>query len=207
MKRSVFAVCNRGCPALTVARDYGIGIASVERFCHHAPDLENRKIFPVCPRIPGIDGDRFPNAMVGLDRFHVIRLVNERFRQFLTELDDESLSCNRGGAPDAADDDAGLRLASVRKTRLEPYFQDQPAIGILYGFWYDLNDLLRSGKHTMAWCKGLIPGFPGYLQQLITSPFELLKTLGKTFPSWTEDVSKCFGSAGATASPRDSIGR
>ena len=253
MKRSVFAACSRGCPALTIARDYGIGITSVEWFYHHILGLENCKIFPVCPKILGIDEHRFtkrygfatifcdlrhhrafdvalnkdggtfdgfirsisgrnrgrivsmdmnraycslvrhcfPNTMVGLDRFHVILLVNERFRQILTELDDEHLSCNRKHL---------MRLMTVtkqwlalaQKTCLERYFQNQPVIGILYGFWYDFNDLLRLRNKTVAGCKGLIPKFLGYLQQLITSPFELLKTLGRTLSSWKEDVVKMF---------------
>lgn len=253
LKRSVFAACNRGCPASTVARDYGIGTASVERFYHQVLDLENRKIFPVCPRILGIDEHRFtkrhgfattfcdlrhhrvfdvalgrdsgtldgfirslrgrdrvrivcmdmnrayrslvrqwfPNAMVVLDRFHVIRLVNERFRQTLTELDDEHLSYNRGHLMRLMTM-ARDRLDPVKQKRLDRYFQDQPAIGILYGFWHDLNDLLRSRNQTMAGCKRLIPRFLGYLQQLIISPFEPLKTLGRTLSSWKEEVVRMF---------------
>lgn len=87
---------------------------------------------------------------------------------------------------------ARQRLAPAQKTCLERYFQDQPAIGILYEFWHDRNDLLRLRNKTMAGRKGLIPKFLGYLQQLITSPFELLKTLGRTLSSWKEDVVKMF---------------
>ena len=129
--------------------------------------------------------------MVVLDRFHVIRLVNERFRQTLTELDDEHLSYNRGHLMRLMTM-ARDRLDPVKQKRLDRYFQDQPAIGILYGFWHDLNDLLRSRNQTIAGCKRLIPRFLGYLQQLITSPFEPLKTLGRTLSSWKEEVVRMF---------------
>lgn len=139
LKRAVFAACNSGCPASAVARDYGIGTASVERFCHRFTkrhcfatpfcDLWHRRVFDVAPgrdrvRIVCMDMNRayrslvrqgFPNAMAVLDRFHVIRLVNERFRLFLTERDDEPLSCQ--GAPDAIDDDGkGQAGSSQTKT-------------------------------------------------------------------------------------------
>ena len=253
LKRSVFAACNRGCTASAVARDYGIGTASVERFYHHVLGLENRKMFPLCPRVLGIDEHRFtrklgfattfcdlrhrrvfdialgrdtgslsgffrslrgrdrvrivcmdmnrayrnlvrrwfPNAMIVLDRFHVIRLVNERFRQVLTELDDKRLPYNRGRLMRMMTM-ARQRLAPAQKTRLERYFLVQPAIGVLYGFWHELNDLLRSRNQTMAECKRLIPRFLGYLQQLVLSPFAPLKTLGKTLGSWKEEIVRMF---------------
>lgn len=244
LKRSVFAACNRGCSVSTVARDYCIGTATVERFYHHVLELENRKIFPHCPRILGIDEHRFtkkhgfattfcdlrhhrvfdialgrdsgtlggfirslrgrdkvrivcmdmnrayrtlvrrwfPNAMIVLDRFHVIRLVNERFRQVIRELDEENLSYNRGKLMRLITM-ARARLDKPQASRLERYFEGHPAIEALYGFWHDLNDLLRSRNQTMAGCRRLIPRFLSYLQQLVGSSFPPLKTLGKTLTS------------------------
>ena len=124
----------------------------------------------------------FPNAMIVLDRFHVIRLVNERFRQVIRELDEENLSYNRGKLMRLITM-ARARLDKPQASRLERYFEGHPAIEALYGFWHDLNDLLRSRNQTMAGCRRLIPRFLSYLQQLVGSSFPPLKTLGKTLTS------------------------
>lgn len=60
LKQSVFSVYNKGCSNKDIAKDNGIGVATVERFYHQMivhkdSHFQNR----VCPRIMGIDEHRF----------------------------------------------------------------------------------------------------------------------------------------------------
>ena len=87
---------------------------------------------------------------------------------------------------------ARARLDEPQASRLERHFEGHPAIEALYGFWHDLNDLLRSRNQTMAGCRRLIPRFLSYLQQLVGSSFPPLETLGRTLSSWREEIIRMF---------------
>lgn len=60
LKKSVFSIYNKGCSNTDIARDNGIGVATVERYyqqmiVHKNSHFQNR----VCPRVLGIDEHRF----------------------------------------------------------------------------------------------------------------------------------------------------
>lgn len=133
----------------------------------------------------------FPNAKIVCDRFHVIRLVNQQFSEICKSIDTHNLPYGRGRL---------MRLLVKRRdtlseeqqTRLDDYFEMQPAIKALYDFMHDLNDLLRLKKQNTQQCKIHIPKFLKAIQELKNIDFEPLQTLGKTLYTWRNEVACMF---------------
>ena len=131
----------------------------------------------------------FPNALIVADRFHVIRLVNQRFLETWRQLDPKGHS-NRG------------LLSLVRRLpknlkpdqweRLKSYLKSNPVIEAIYAFWQKLGRLLRLKCLTAKRCLRLIPIFLRCLRELRASGFAPLRLLGETLSSWQEEIARMW---------------
>lgn len=131
----------------------------------------------------------FPNAFIVADRFHVIRLVGQRFLETWRQLDPKGHS-NRG------------LLSLVRRLpkhlepdqweRLKAYLKSHPAIEAVYGFWQKLGRLLRLKHRTARHCRHLIPVLLRYIRDLRGSGFVPLRLLGETLASWQEEIARMW---------------
>lgn len=128
----------------------------------------------------------FPNARIVADRFHVIRLVNQQFLATWRELDPVR-SKHRGllslmrRHPE--------HLSPEQHERLERYLQQNPALAAVYAFKQRLVRLLLKKTCSARTCRGLIPIFLNYIQQLKGCGFEHLEQLGRTLQNWSEEIA------------------
>lgn len=131
----------------------------------------------------------FPKAMIVADRFHVIRIVNHHFLKVWQAIDPLGRK-NRGL----------LSLMRRRHDRLEPeqklklqnYFSRLPALEAVWVFKHKLCDLLSFKHITHSQASKLIPLFIQATQELLDSPFEPLKTLGKTLQAWDKEIVRMW---------------
>jgi len=133
--------------------------------------------------------EHFPKALIVADRFHVIRLVNQRFLETWKQLDSKGHS-NRGLLS------LFRRLPKNLKPdqweRLKAYLKANPAIDAVYVFWQKLGRLLRIKHRTARHCRRLIPVFLGALRELRSSGFAPLRLLGETLDSWREEIVRMW---------------
>lgn len=131
----------------------------------------------------------FPNSKIVADRFHVIRLVNHHFLKVWQSIDPEGrknralLSLMRRHQH---------KLAPHQKIKLFDYFSRFPALKPLWDFKQKLSDLLLTKSITQRKSRKLIPVFLDYTQQLLDSPFQPLKTLGKTLRDWDKEIVRMW---------------
>lgn len=133
----------------------------------------------------------FPNAQIVVDRFHVIRLVNQQFSKLCKLLDEPGTGYGRGGImrilltrPD--------RLSDKKKKRLDEYLKEQPALAAVYDFLHDLNDLLRLKRQTSLQCREHVANFLNKINKLKEICFHPLQSLGKTLYTWREEIARMF---------------
>lgn len=141
------------------------------------------------PTYRSIAHKHFPKALIVADRFHVIRLANQRFLEVWGRLDPTG-KANRG------------LLSLMRRLpknlrpdqwgRLLEYLKAHPAMEAVYSFWQKLNRLLRFRHRTQAQCRRLIPLFLSSLQRLRSSGFLPLRQLGETLESWKEEIVRMW---------------
>ena len=131
----------------------------------------------------------FPNAQIVADRFHVIRIVNHHFLKLWQSIDPVRRK-NRGllSLMRRRQD----RLAPDQKLKLQNYFSRLPALEALWIFKHNLCDLLSFKHITHAQAPKLVPLFIQAVQQLLDSPFEPLKTLGKTLQAWDNEIVRMW---------------
>jgi len=128
----------------------------------------------------------FPKAKIVADRFHVVRLLGERFMKLWRRLDDIG-SRNRGLV--------SLMRRHPRKLkpdqafRLKEYFRERPAIEAVYRFKQKLHDLLCRKSQSSRQCRRLAKTFSAMLEQLKSSGFEEMVSLGNTFEQWSEPIA------------------
>jgi transposase len=131
----------------------------------------------------------FPNAKIVADRFHVIRLLNQMCLQTYQQIDPQ-MKHQRGLLAALRTNEANLTIQRLNKR--ESYLQQQPAIAAIYQFKQRLHRLLMKKHRTAKQCKRLIPFFIRMIEQLKESPFESLKTLGKTLFKWRDEVVRMW---------------
>jgi len=133
--------------------------------------------------------EHFPKAMIVADRFHVIRLMNQRFLEVWGQLDPKG-KANRGLL--SLMRRLPKNLKPEQSARLREYLKSHPAIEAVYGFWQKLGRLLRLKHRTARHCRRLIPVFLSALQQLRSSGFPPLRLLGETFECWKEEIVRMW---------------
>jgi transposase len=127
-----------------------------------------------------------PQARIVADRFHVIRLVNHHFLASWRLIDPVGsrhrglLSLMRRHA---------WNLKPIQQLRLQAYLQTRPALNLIYDFKQRLCRLLLISQRTRKQCRRLARLFLDYVEQLKTSGFESLKTLGETLGSWQNEIA------------------
>ena len=133
----------------------------------------------------------FPNAKIVSDRFHVIRLVNHHFAKVCKSIDEANIAYGRGGImrllvtiPE--------KLSEKQKAKRDAYFETQAAIKNIYYFVHELNTLLRLKEQNKTNCREHIQKLLEKIKELKDTPFQALKTLGKTLFSWKEEVVRMF---------------
>ena len=131
----------------------------------------------------------FPHALIVADRFHVIRQLNHQCLQVYQQID-PTLKYQRGLL-------VALRtnpenLSPKRLKQRNAYFIQQPAVEAVYRFKQRLHQLLMYKHRTAKQCRRLIPIFLRRIRQLKASPFQALKTLGKTLYQWREEIARMW---------------
>jgi len=128
----------------------------------------------------------FPNAKIVSDRFHVIRLVLQHFLATWKQLDPVGRK-NRGLLSLMRRKAENLR--PEQRERLEHYFEQNPAIRIIYEAKEELCVLLNCKHRTKKACRPLARQLLEWIHQLKDSPFEAMRTLGKTLSSWRDEIA------------------
>lgn len=131
----------------------------------------------------------FPNAMIVADRFHVVRLLNQHFLKVWAQLDPEGRK-SRGLLSLMRRHEWNLKPEQVPK--LKSYFDQVPGLEPLYRFKQDLMQLLLKKHQKRVEAKQLIPQLLWHLNELLTSPWEPLKTFGHTLKSWLEPIVRMW---------------
>jgi len=107
--------------------------------------------------------EHFPKALIVADRFHVIRLVNEKFLACWAALDPKGRQ-NRGLLSLVRRHEENLK--PEQRPKLLNYLRDHPAFGDLYVFKQKLCRLLRIKHRKARQCRRLIPLFLGAIERL-----------------------------------------
>ena len=131
----------------------------------------------------------FPRAKIVADRFHVIRLVNYHFLKVWQMIDPEGRK-NRGLLSLMRRHETNLQAR--QKLSLQGYFSRFPALNPLWEFKQKLCRLLLVKHRTQRQCERLVKLYLYRIQALQDSPFEPLKTLGKTLKSWSEEIVRMW---------------
>lgn len=131
----------------------------------------------------------FSNAQIVADRFHVIRLVNHHFLKVWQAIDSTGRK-NRGllSLMRRHQD----KLDPAQQLKLQEYFSKFPALDPLWDFKHKLCRLLLTKHITHSQAPKLIPTFIRFVQQLMDSPFESLRTLGKTLRAWDKEIVRMW---------------
>jgi transposase len=131
----------------------------------------------------------FPNAKIVADRFHVIRLINHYFIKQAQIIDPETkykrgiiklLRMHR------------KNMTKEQEVRFKHYLDKHPAIKAMYEFKERLVSCLLEKQQTKKQCRGLIPMFLHSIEELKSSGFELLQTLGNTLDEWKEEIGRMW---------------
>lgn len=131
----------------------------------------------------------FPKALIVTDRFHVIRLVNQRFLETWSQLDPKGRA-NRGLLSLMRRHEQNLR--PEQKASLHSYLQERPALLAVYAFKQRLVRLLLIKHRTARQCRRLAPVLLGMIGQLKSSGFASMAQLGQTFDSWKAEIARMW---------------
>src|SRR5688572_17505887 len=127
------------------------------------------------------------NALIVSDRFHVIRLMNQRFLETWKLIDPKG-HAHRGllrlmrGLP--------KNLKPDQWENLKAYLKSHPAMDAVYGFWQKLGRLLRFKHRTAKQCRRLIPLFIRSLRELRSSGFASARLVGENVESLKEGICR-----------------
>ncbi|MDK2963606.1 MAG: hypothetical protein PWQ29_1000 [Verrucomicrobiota bacterium] len=131
----------------------------------------------------------FPNAGIVSDRFHVIRVVLQHFLETWKQLDPQGRK-NRGLLSLMRRKAETLR--PEQRERLEQYFEQNPAIRIIYEAKEELCALLNNKHQTRKACRPLAARLIQWISRLKESPFEAFRTLGKTLSSRRDEIARMW---------------
>ena len=131
----------------------------------------------------------FPNAVIVTDRFHVIRLIHQQFQRVWRTLDPTGAS-NRGLQSLLRRHAANLKPEQSRT--LARYFEQHPAIGVLYEVREQICQLLLLRHRTAKACRPLATAFLGHIQALRECGFAPLQTLAETLNSWRNEIARMW---------------
>lgn len=131
----------------------------------------------------------FPNALIVSDRFHVVRTVIRHFLDTWKQLDPVGRK-NRGLLSLMRRKSSNLR--PEQQARLEQYFEQNPAIRVVYEAKEEICELLNQKHRTKKACRPLAGRLLYWIDQLRNGPFEPLRTLGNTLNSWSDEIARMW---------------
>ena len=131
----------------------------------------------------------FSKALIVADRFHVIRLLNEKFLACWAALDPRGRA-NRGLLSLVRRHEENLK--PEQRPKLLEYLKAHPAFGDLYFFKQRLCRLLRIKERTQRQCRRLIPYFLRAIERLKAIGLKPLVQLAETFDSWKEEIVRMW---------------
>lgn len=131
----------------------------------------------------------FPNALIVADRFHVIRLINQRFMELWKQLDSTG-RYNRGLLSLMRRHNWNLK--EDQKLNLERYLHSVPALHACYWFKQKLAQLMLHKHLQRQRCIPLVKEFLEVIKQLNESGFECMRQLGKTLYEWREEIVRMW---------------
>lgn len=127
----------------------------------------------------------FPNAMIVTDRFHVIRLLNQRFSETWKLLDE------------AGRKNIGLislfrrkpeKLSPSQKINLRKYLRSKPGLVAIYDFRNEVHEFLMQKNLSKKKMRRAIKRFKKIIKELENSKFQPLISLAQTFKAWEEEI-------------------
>lgn len=133
--------------------------------------------------------NNFPNAKIVADRFHVVRLINQKFMETWKLLDPERRQ-NRGLISMMRRHHKNL--STKQKVKLRDYLCEVQGLETVYEFKQSLMKLMLMKSKTKQQCKSLISEFLTRIDELKCSGFEPLKTLGLTLEKWSEEIVRMW---------------
>ena len=131
----------------------------------------------------------FPNALIVADRFHVIRLVNEKFLACWAAFDPKGRA-NRGLLSLVRRHEENLK--PEQRPKLLEYLKAHPAFGDLYLFKQRLCRLLLIKHRTKRQCRRLIPYLFRAIERLKAWGLKPLVQLAETFDSWKDEIARMW---------------
>jgi transposase len=131
----------------------------------------------------------FSKALIVADRFHVIRLVNEKFLACWAALDPKGRA-NRGLLSLVRRHQENLK--PEQRPKLLEYLRAHPAFGDLYLFKQRLCRLLLIKERTKRQCRRLIPYFLRAIERLKAIGLKPLVQLAESFESWQEEIVRMW---------------
>lgn len=164
---------------------------ALEPRLHALPDKQKVRVvvMDLSETYRGLARKYFPQAKIVADRFHVIRLVSHHFLKVWQMIDPEGRK-NRGLLSLMRRHEE--KLDPCQRKRLQGYFSQFPALSPLWEFKHKLCRLLLVKHRTQRQCERLVKLYLYRVQALLDSPFESLKTLGKTLRSWSEEIVRMW---------------
>ena len=127
----------------------------------------------------------FFNAKIVSDRFHVVRLWNHHFLKLWQQLDPEGRK-NRGLLSLMRRHENRLTLR--QQATLQGYLQHHLALKTVYEFKQSLMKKLLLKTRTRSQVKDELKEFLPMVQQLLESPWEAMRTFGKTVQLWLTEI-------------------
>jgi transposase len=131
----------------------------------------------------------FPNARIGADRFHVIRVVNHHFLACWREIDPVG-SKNRGLISLMRRHRRNLK--AEQKVKLQIYLDSFPTLDVIYRFKQHLCSLLLKKHRTRRQCMPLAARLLVAIDHLRQTPLPQLAKLGDTLHSWKEEIARMW---------------
>lgn len=126
-----------------------------------------------------------PKAKIVADRFHVIRLVNQRF------LDAWKLIDPKGRRSIGLTKLMRLHEWNIKPDKqrnLQRYLVHHPALKVIYEFKQELCKLLLLKRQNARQFRLIIPKFMANIRMLQASHFSPLVSLGNTLQNWQEEI-------------------
>lgn len=161
--------------------------ASLQGYLSHLKGKERVQVvcIDLSPSYRALVRKHFPNARIVADRFHVVRLVNQRFLECWKLLDPLG-SRNRGLLSLMRRHES--RLSPEQALKLASYLEARLALKEIYRFKQQLVELLCFKCRNKRQCYPLVARLLECIRELKECKLAPLVTLGETLESWAEEI-------------------
>lgn len=169
----------------------GRSAKSLESYLSALPGKTNTKVIlmDLSETYRSIAKKHFPRAKIVADRFHVVRLINQRFLETWKILDEEG-RYNRGLLSLMRRHEENL--SPEQRKNLYNYFEDIPGLRWVYEFKQDFMRLILTKNQNKKQCRRHVKRYLWLVEELRTSSFKPLQKLGETMYRWREEIVRMF---------------